>query len=70
MSQEPRKWITIADAAERLSVSTRTIRLLIADGQLPAYRIGGHRGRLLRLLQADVDALLHRVRTALRPRYQ
>jgi excisionase family DNA binding protein len=59
-----RKWITIADAAERLSVSPATIRRFIAHGQLPGYRIGGHRGRLLRVEIADVDALLVRIPTA------
>jgi excisionase family DNA binding protein len=64
MSHEPIKWITIADAAERLSVSPRTIRRFISDGRLPGYRIGGPRGRLLRVEQADVDALLRRIPTA------
>jgi excisionase family DNA binding protein len=58
LPDETRKWITIAAAAEWLSASTRTIRRFLADGQLPAYRIGGHRGHLLRVEFADVDALL------------
>lgn len=32
--------ISIAEAADRLSVSTKTIRRLIARGELPARRIG------------------------------
>lgn len=62
--QSVRKWITLSDAAERLSVSPQTIRRLIAGGQLPGYRVGGHRGRLLRVEVVDVEALLHRIPTA------
>jgi excisionase family DNA binding protein len=49
--------ITLADAAERLSVSPRTIRRFISEGSLSRYRISGHRGRLVRVDVADVDAL-------------
>jgi len=64
MTDGKKKWIALADAAERLSVSPGTIRRLIADGKLPGYRIGGPRGRLLRVAVADVDALLRRIPTA------
>jgi excisionase family DNA binding protein len=50
-------WVTIAAAAERLGLSTKSIRRRIADGTLPAYRIGP---RLIRLDSADVDRLLPR----------
>jgi excisionase family DNA binding protein len=50
-------------AAERLSVSLRTIRRFITDGMLPGYRVGGPRGRLLRVELTDVDALLRRIPT-------
>jgi excisionase family DNA binding protein len=53
-----RKWISIADAAQHLSVSPRTIRRLIASGDLPGYRIGGHCGRLGHVELTDVDAFL------------
>ncbi len=47
--------ISIADAAVRLGVSPKTVRRRIADGSLPAYRVGPH---LVRLDPAEVDALL------------
>ena len=52
------KWISLAEAAERLSVSPVTVRRPIALGRLPGYRVGGRRSRLLRLVLADGDALL------------
>jgi excisionase family DNA binding protein len=54
-------WVTIKDAAQYLGITTRTLRRLIAAGDLPAYRLGD---RLIRLDQGDVDALLRRVPTA------
>ncbi len=48
--------ITIAAAAERIGVSTWTIRRRIADGTLTAYRVKN--SRAIRLDSADVDALL------------
>lgn len=55
-----RRLMTIADAAERLGVSTKTIRKRIATGELPAYRIGP---RAIRVDQDDVDRLLRRIPT-------
>ena len=49
--------VTIAVAAERLGLSTKSIRRRIADGTLPAYRVGP---RLIRLDAEDVDRLLPR----------
>lgn len=43
---------TIAEAAERIGVSTRTMRRRISEGALPAYAIGP---RLLRLRVDEVD---------------
>lgn len=50
----PAPTISIADAAQALAVSPRTIRRMIARGELPARRIGP---RLVRILAADVDDL-------------
>lgn len=35
-----RRLVTLADAADALAVSTRTVRRYIADGQLEAVRLG------------------------------
>ena len=48
--------LTVAEAAERLRVTTRFIRMLIAEGKLPALRLGS---RAIRLRRDDVDDLLH-----------
>ena len=53
--------ITIAQAAERAGVSRDTIRRRIADGTLPAVRIGP---RLIRIDAADVDALMRPIPAA------
>lgn len=45
--------ITIAEAARRLSVSSDTIRRMIAKGELPMVRIG----RLVRIPAEAVDRL-------------
>jgi excisionase family DNA binding protein len=60
------RWITINAAAEYLGVSVRTVRRPISSGELPAYRIGGGRGRLLRINVADIEALLVPVPTVRR----
>ena len=52
---------TIAEAAARHGVSTKTIRRRIADGELIGYRFGPH---LIRLDPAEVDALLRPIPTA------
>lgn len=44
-------WLTIAEAAERLSVSEKTVRRLIASADIPARRFGK------RLIRIDADQL-------------
>lgn len=44
---------TIPQAAERLNCSEKTIRRMIADGRLKAYRIGGRA-----TIRIDRDSLL------------
>lgn len=51
-------YLSQADAADYLGVSVRTIRQLISDGRLPAYRLSAARNGLVRLRRADLDALL------------
>ena len=45
---------TLADVAELLSVSTRTVRRLIDDGHLPCHRIG----RSIRISETDLRSYL------------
>jgi len=49
---------SIAEVAALLGVSTRTVRRLIAGGDLLAHRIG----RSLRISEADLSAFLARAR--------
>lgn len=58
---EPQTYETIAEAAARARVSTRTIRRRIADGDLTAYRFGPH---LIRLDPTEVDRLLRPIPAA------
>jgi excisionase family DNA binding protein len=51
---------TISAAAERLSVSTKTVRRMIARGELPAYRVGV---KSIRLDSVDVERLLRPIPT-------
>jgi excisionase family DNA binding protein len=44
--------VSIAEAAGYLGVSHKTIRRMIADGRLPAFRVGGS----IRLYASDVEA--------------
>lgn len=51
---------TIAEAAARTGVCTKTIRRRIAEGRLTGYRFGP---TLIRLDPAQVDGLLHPIPT-------
>lgn len=50
-----RRYVKIAEAAEYLQVTDRTIRQMIADGRLCGYRSGG---RLVRVDLNEVDAAM------------
>ena len=52
-----RSYESLAQAAERTGISTKTLRRRIAAGALTAYRCG----RLIRLDPEDVDRILVRV---------
>jgi excisionase family DNA binding protein len=55
-----RRLVSQQDAADYLGVTERTIRNYVSRGQLRAYRIGG---RLVRVDQDDLDALLRPIPT-------
>jgi len=48
-----KEWFTVAEAAEYLCVSKRTIYKLTKEGRLPAFRIGKERHRRFR--KEDLD---------------
>ena len=55
-----RRWINQREAAEYLGITDRTLRRMIADGRLPAYRLGP---RLLRIDVGDLDGLMRPIPT-------
>jgi excisionase family DNA binding protein len=57
----PVRWIGLEDAAGLLGVHPRTVRRLIASGELEGRRLGT---RLVRVREADVQALLEPIHTA------
>jgi excisionase family DNA binding protein len=54
-AERRRRYAKPAEAAEYLGVTTRTIRQMIADGRLTAYRSGT---RLVRLDLNELDAAM------------
>lgn len=48
--------LSVADAAEALAVSERTVRRMIASGEISIVRLG----RSVRIRQLDLDALIGR----------
>jgi excisionase family DNA binding protein len=57
-SGDPERLVTLADAAEELGVSVRTVRRWIGYGYLDGFRAGP---RVVRVRAGDVNALLHRL---------
>lgn len=51
---EPIRWLSTRDAANKLGITTRTLYRLIDDGQVPAHKFG----RVIRLKEADIDAFI------------
>jgi len=54
-----RRYITVAETAEYLQISPRTVRRLITDGELTGYRMGSAR-RTIRVDLNEVDEQLMR----------
>lgn len=54
-------YVTLAEAAELMSVSIKTVRRRIADGTLPAYRCGQ---RIIRVRLEDLQLVFRRIPSA------
>ena len=52
------RWLSTAEAANRLGITPRTLYRFIDEGQLPAYRFG----RVIRLKGHEVDAFIEACR--------
>ena len=59
-----RRYLSLADAADLVSLSQRTVRRLIAEGELPGYHVGGKRRASVRIAEADLHALMRRIPSA------
>ena len=58
-SKLEQKFLTVAEIAERLNVSTRTVQRFIAAGGLPVHRFG----RSVRISETDFQELLAKCRS-------
>lgn len=47
-------WLSTADAANALGITSRTLYRFINQGDLPAYRFG----RVIRVKRTDIDAFI------------
>ena len=56
-------YVSLEEAAEMMSLSTRTIRRRISDGAIPAYQCGR---RSIRLRLDELEAALRRIPSARR----
>ena len=54
-------YVSLEEAADMLSLSTRTIRRRISDGTIPAYQCGR---RPIRIRLDELEAALRRIPTA------
>ncbi len=57
-STKPGAFVSLAQAAEILGISVRTLRRRIAAGELPAFRTGR---RIIRVRISDLERMLRRV---------
>ena len=60
MGSDDITWLSTAQAARRLGVTSRTLYRFINEGQLPAYKFG----RVIRLQQEHIDAFIEASRIA------
>jgi excisionase family DNA binding protein len=53
-----RKYVNLSEAADYLGVTTRTVRQMVADQRLRAYKLGD---RVVRLRLDEIDAAMQPV---------
>ena len=56
----PIQWLSTAEAAKHLGITSRTLYRFIDEGQIPGSRFG----RVIRLKRADVDQFIEASRIA------
>lgn len=61
MRKGPRRYLTLSDAAEWLSLDEKTLRRWISQGRLTAYRVGP---KLIRLDADEIENMIRVVPTA------
>jgi len=61
-SQPKTSWLTLDQAATYCGSSVKTLRRRIAEGALPAFRMGGR--MTIRVRQQDLDAMFQQIPTA------
>ena len=61
MAEVRTQYLTLAEAADLMSVSVKTLRRRIADGTIPAYRCGK---KLIRLRIEDIERLMRDIPSA------
>ena len=52
-------FVPLAEAAKHLSVSTKSLRRMIAAQEIPAYRVGNKPGGVIRLKISEVEQVLY-----------
>lgn len=52
-------FVPLAEAARHLSVSTKSLRRMIAAQEIPAYRVGNKPGGVIRLKISEVEQVLY-----------
>lgn len=60
-TETPRSWVSMSVAAEHLGVSQKTLRRMISQGRITAYRFGP---RLVRVDANELDAIGTKIPTA------
>lgn len=58
----PQRWLSMAQASERLGVTERTLRAYISRGALTAHRVRG--SRLIRIDIVELDGLMRPIPSA------